>query len=1126
MKCPKCQSENREEAKFCEQCGARMELECPNCKARMGPGKNFCGDCGHPLVSVSPPPDHSYPSSILPEPAPSTEGERKHVTVLFSDLSGYTSLSEKLDPEELKELTGTLFARIAKVIEKYGGFVEKYVGDAVMAVFGVPFAHEDDPVRAIRAAREIHQVVADRKSGFPLSMHTGVNTGLVVTGVLDEQKGTHGIAGDTVNVAARLCGLARPEEVVVGSETWRQAEGYFDFEELPPVAVKGKTGQLRVFRVLSPKEKPLTVHRLSGIRARLTGRDAEMAELRDVAERFASGKGTIVSILGDAGTGKSRLIEEFKKTHDLSRTRWFESHAYPYAQNTPYSLVTDLLSRVFEIEEGDAPNTVREKLEKRIRSLTGNGANIVPYVASLYSLRYPELQEITPDRWKLLLQRAVNETLAGLARHSPTVIVTDDLQWADPSSLELLRSFLMDVRLPSPFLLAYRPEFSLFTGDQAVALGEIYHEIRLQDLSSSESLQMLRSLLDTTEVPSELQRFFRERVQGNPFYLEEVVNGLIDSGTLTREGGTWKLTKALNEAEISSGIHGVIEARLDRLEKETKLVLQEASVIGRSFLFEILRRITTLTEQCERSVARLERLDFIRTKALDPELEYVFKHALTQEVVYNGLLKKDRREIHERIARVMEGLFQDRLPEFYEILAYHYREGLSSLKAVEYLTKSGQKSLERYAVAEAYHYYEQAYQIVSQKAERTQEDSEALVGIVTNWAYALYYQGDFKRLLQLLTTHEKEAASLGNDARSVMFHTWLGWAHFFTGKVGIAYDRLVRVRDMAEELGDRKGLGYALTWLAYTAATMGKFEEALDAGKKAVDIGKSFPSDQYLSFKGLFGIATAYCTLGDLRSALAYGQALLDHGRRYSNQRSLVLGYVCMAWVYSLKGDPRSCAECCQKAIDEARDPFYVLFGKPMLGGCYLVADRLQEAEKELREVIDFDERFGIFWMAALAHLFFAMLRIARGQISEGVRAIEELSDRCYAEGHMYGYLTAEQLLGEVYLKMIEGQGPRSLSFLARNVPFLIKNIPFADRKAQEHLVEVIRVSEKIGRNAGQAYLDLGLLHKAKKRKDKARESLSEAVRLLRECEADGFLGQAMEALESLGEPAGAARKT
>lgn len=1120
MKCPKCSFYNQEDARFCQECGHTLELECPQCGKKLSPAAKFCIGCGKALPST--PPNALNPSSstpqpnILREPRGATEGERKHVTVLFSDLSGYTALSEKLDPEEVKEITGSLFGDITRTIERYGGFVEKYVGDAVMAVFGVPSAHEDDPVRALRTAREIHQLVTDRHAPVPLSMHSGINTGLVITGAIDAQKGTHGISGDTVNVASRLCALAKPGEIVVGQETSRQSEGFFDFEELPPAMAKGKAEPLRLFRVISWKEKPLTIHRLSGLRARLTGRDAEMAELQDAASRLSRGEGAIIALSGAAGTGKSRLIEEFKKI--VPETRWFEAHAYPYAQNTPYSLVTGLVSRVFDIEEEDVPDTVREKLEGWVKAVMGNGASIIPSLGSLYSLSYSSLDTTTPEHRKFLLGKAVVELLSALSR-DPTVVVLDDLQWADPSSVELLRLMLLDVRLPSLFVFASRPEFSLFSGDQATSLGSAYHEIRLHDLSSSESLQMLRSLLDTDDVPRELQRFFQERIQGNPFYLEEVVNGLIDGGVLSRQGAIWKLTKALNEVEISSNVHEVIEARLDRLEREAKRVLQEASVIGRSFLYEILRRITSFANECDRYVAGLEQRDFIRTRSLDPDLEYMFKHALTQEVVYNGLLKKDRREVHERVARVMEDLFSERLPEFYETLAYHYSRGESSSKAVEYLMKSGEKSLARYSVSEANASYERAYKLITAKAERTKEESAVLVDILINWVYVFYFLADCKTWLEIFERHEAEAVSLDDQARVAMFLLWFGWGHFGSGKARLGREYILKAKELAEAAGDQRALGYAYTFLSWAGASMGMFEEGIDAARKALEIGKAFSWDHYISFKGLAGFGFVHWGMGDLRATLADYEALLEYGRDHSNHRSLVLAYNGMAMVHLMKGDLASAAEYCRKSIDAARDPLYAQVARPFLASALFMEGKLDEAEGELAAAIAFHERGGAGWLAMWAYLFRATVRIARGQVSEGLKELEVLRDGALENGNLALRIMAEVYLGSVYLKMVEGGGPLRFTTVMKNLPFLVSTVPFADGKAQKHLGEAIRLSKEIGARLqlGQAYLSLGLLHRAKKRKEKAKECLTEAVQLLTECEADGPLREAQDALKSLG---------
>ncbi|MBW1868663.1 MAG: AAA family ATPase, partial [Deltaproteobacteria bacterium] len=427
MECPKCQAENPETKKFCRKCGEKLLLSCPQCGAEVLPDDEFCGDCGQNLERAA----------ATKEPAPELEGERKYVTVLFSDLSGYTAMSEKLDPEEVKEIMSRIFGEIAQVVAKYGGFIEKFVGDAVMALFGIPRTHEDDPVRAIRAAREIHDLVEDispeieKKIWQHISVHTGINTGLVVTGEMDTERGIHGASGDTINLASRLQGLAKKGEILVGQDTYRQAEGYFTFESLEPTMVKGKTEPVNVHKVLSQKEKPVTIRRLSGLRANLMGRKAELAQLEEAVENLREGKGRIFSICGGAGTGKSRLVEEFKATLDLDRIQWLEGHSYAYSQNIPYFPLIDFLNRVFRIEEDDPPEIVREKIGSGIEHLVDKKEDVVPYVGRLYSLSYPEVEDISPELWRTRLQKGIQTIFSGLAKRGPTIFFLEDLHWAD-----------------------------------------------------------------------------------------------------------------------------------------------------------------------------------------------------------------------------------------------------------------------------------------------------------------------------------------------------------------------------------------------------------------------------------------------------------------------------------------------------------------------------------------------------------------------------------------------------------------------------------------------------------------------------------------------------------------------
>jgi len=848
-------------------------MTCPKCGKVNPPESNFCNECGQKLEK----------EEAIERKEPTIEGERKQVTVLFSDLSGYTAMAERLDPEEVREIMSQVFGEITSIVNKYDGSVEKFIGDAVVAFFGVPKAHEDDPVRAIRAAREMHSFVEaisprfEQRVGRSLSMHTGINTGLVVTGQVDQDGGTTGLLGDTINLASRLSDLAKMGEILVGPVTYQLTEGHFIFERLEPVQVKGKAEVVQVYRLLSPKEKPLTLHRTFGLRADLIGRKAELAQLREAVQKLRQGKGTIFSICGDAGTGKTRLLEEFRATLDPNEIQWREGHAYAYSQNIPYFPLIDLLNRTWQIEEGDPPEVVREKVEFRIERLIGRKGDIAPYVGSLYALSYPEIEGVSPEFWRSGLVKAVQAILSALAQSSPTIICLEDIHWADPSSLDLLRSILSEFSYPILFICAYRLPFGLFTSHQLRAIGKTYQEIRLQDLSASDSQDMMESLLKSKTIPQELRKFIQKKVEGNPFYLEEVINSLVESGTLIRDNGNWRLSRPINELDISPTVQGVISARLDRLEKEMKRILQEASVIGRAFLYEILTKITELKERLDHHLHRLEQFDLIRIRSFQPELEYIFKHALTHEVVYSGLLKRERQAVHERIGLVMEQLFCERLSEFYETLAFHFKRGQSLHKAVDYLMKSGEKSLKRYAVEESHQYYQETFDLLKNKPGMADEERRLLIDLLIKWALVFYYRGDFNGLVSLFRDHEGMAESVGK-AELGMFYAWLGFGLFCNGRAKESYEYLCKALKTGEEIEDRRLIGYACAWLTWTCAELGLLEEARAFGQRAQDSSRSFESDQYLYFKSLGGLGYTYYQIGETKKTLAAGKALLDYG--------------------------------------------------------------------------------------------------------------------------------------------------------------------------------------------------------------------------------------------------------
>ncbi len=1113
MKCPKCQAENPEGMKFCGVCGAKLEIICPSCQFSNPLPFRFCGGCGQELGE----------GTRKEKRVPESEGERKYVTAMFSDLSGYTAMTEKLDPEEVKEIMSRIFGEIAQVVTKYEGFIEKFIGDAVVAFFGVPMAHEDDPIRAIKVAREIHEVVAamspevEKRTGKSISMHTGINTGLVVTGEVSTEKGTHGLAGETINVASRLCSLAKAGEILVGHDTYRQAEGHFTFEDLEPATLKGKTEPVQIHRVVSSKERPVTIHRLSGLKADLIGRKAELTQLREAVENLRKGRGSIFSICGDAGTGKSRLIDDFKNELDLKDIQWIEGHAYAYSQNIPYFPLIDLLNRVFQIDEGDPPENVKRKIESGVEHLIGKKESIVPFVGSLYSLHYPEVEAASPEFWKSRLQDAIQTILSALAKKAPTIFFHEDLHWADPSFVELLRNALMVIRQPAIILCAYRPPFSLFSTHQLGSIGKVFQEIRLEDLSLSDAQDMLESLLKTETIPSDLKRFVQKKAEGNPFYLEELINSLIESETLIRDNGSWKIARMITESDISPTIHGLISGRLDRLEKETKHILQEASVIGRAFLYDILKRITEQDDLIDRGLSTLERLDFIRTRSLQPELEYMFKHPLTQEVVYNSVLKKERQEIHEQIALVMEKLFQQRLPEFYETLAYHFLRGRSTVKAVEYLMLSGRKSLSRYAVEEADQYLREAFDILESKTEKSDAEKMALIDILNDWGFVFYYLGDINKWVEVLNVHRELAESLGANARLGMFYAGLGIAHYMGGRPSFAFDYLKRALDLGESCRDQKVVGYACTFLTWACVDLVRFDEAATYGEKAQEIARLFPSDQYLYFKSLGGLGYLHWIKGDFLQGREIGELLLAYGERTANSRSKVLGHwinsTCQAFIGDIPASLRSGEKC----IEASEDPAYILFGRLSVGFASLFAGDFAEIEKVLKPLVDFCEKHGCHVGLPWALICLGPALIAQGQMNEGMKLLEEANEIIHEHTKRVCEPYYEYTLGKIFSLISTGPKP-SFSIMTKNIRFLAKNVPSASRKAVEHFSRAIEVSRVIGEQSVlcHAYMDLGLFHKLKNENKQAKECLKAAIEILQKSGPSPNLEQAREALALL----------
>jgi class 3 adenylate cyclase/tetratricopeptide (TPR) repeat protein len=1128
MKCPKCQFNNPEPAKFCVNCGQRVGTTCPICRVVNAAGHKFCSECGQSLTASLPSATLQTTLEFLPvNPSDVTDhlsgedmfaGERKYISVLFSDLSNYTGISERLDPEEVKEILSRIFDEITQVIHKYDGFVEKIIGDGMMVLFGTPQSHEDDAIRAVKAAFDIHHTierlstVLEERVGQPLAMHTGITTGLVVTNYSDLAHGRPGVAGDTINLASRLADLARPGEILVDINTYRQSIANFDFSRRQPTRVKGKTEVLEVYQAINAKKEAFRIHRHAGLRASLIGRKAELDLLEERSQRLKTGSGSIVSICGEAGTGKSRLVAEFKSKLDLNQCAWIESHAYAYTQKIPYYPLIDMLSRIWGIEEGDHAQQVRAKIENGVQRLIGPRPDIIPCLGSLHGLSYPQIEGMSPEVWSARLHEATREIISSLARIGQTVFCLEDLHWADSATISLLRSVLSEFRYPAMLICIYRPPFGLFTSHQINTLGRLHQEIRLKELSPSESQEMMESLLIINNIPTQLRQFIRDRTEGNPFYIEEMINSLVESGELILDSGIWQLAGASSLAEIPPTVHGVISARLDRLQNQSKRLLQEASVIGRAFLYEILKRVSSVQGELEHRFNELERIDLIRTRSLYPDLEFAFKHALTQEVGYASLLKKECQQIHQRTAKVMEHLFADRLTEFYETLAMHYRLGKSPLKAVHYLVKAGEKGLRRYALEESQQYFKDAFDLLDRKSRKTTEEKSLLIDVISQWAFVFYYRGDYKGLLNLLESHRPVADELADSPRLGLFYAWLGCALWHRSQFKASYATLIRAVAFGEEGQNPEAIGYACSWLSWTCTELGNLDEGLAYAKRAQELYASGQvRKSYIYFNSLAGMGYAWWHRGQRQPTAKVGQQLLDFGRQHANLRAMVLGHCCLGWSHMIAGDGQAAQKSFADAVQISADPWYSMFPKLAMCLAHAALGGVDQAENLVHELLAFSRQSGAEFLGEPAQFFQGLIWAVKGDTQRGLHIMEEVLTAWGKSGNRLRLTLCGHILAKFYLSTIEQGDGQQLGARSQSPDDLLQ-------QTRHTLLAHCRTAEQIGATAlqGQILLSLARVCLRCGAAAQAGEALRQAAGLFEACDAEAYRQETRQALSAL----------
>jgi len=689
------------------------------------------------------------------------ETERRLATVMQVNLLGYSRLMGGLDPEEASSYLGE-FTKISwSVIRKYGGRTNKITGSNFTVYFGVPIAIEDAPNKAVNAAIEIRNGLDDmnRKWKLPLNLgiRIGINTGMVIAGMIGSGGGKEfSVTGTTVTVASALGESAATGQILVGEMTHRYTQDNFDYNKLKSLLVKGKKEGTSAFELLSTHEKiyrpTLGYERM--IESLMVGRQKQLDLLMGHLSRTIAGEGSIVSLIGEAGIGKSRLIAEFKRAEGIEKIILLEGRALSIGKNLSFHPIIDMIKTWSGVQESDSQEVSAVKVHDAIREISPDRVEeIFPFIATMMGIKLTgehekRIRGIEGEALEKLILKNLRDWVTKTAEKKPLLIILEDLHWADLSSIEFLESLLRIAETnPVMFVAVFRPDYEETTERLLKTAKERYHkfhsEIVLESLDENHSEQLLYNLLKIKTIPDKVRELITIRAGGNPYFIEEIVRNFIDEGIVEIKKGQFVLTKKIESAEIPETLSEVLMNRIDKLDEDTRSLLKIASVIGRNFFYKILACVAKNVGEIDGKLLYLKEVQLIKERWRMEELEYLFKHALAQEATYESILLKQRKILHREIAHSIEQVFCDRLKEFYGMLALHYSKAEEMDKAEEYMLKAGEEALKSSASSEALNYYREALNIY-QKKYSDQADPEKIAMLEKNIALALFNKGRFR----------------------------------------------------------------------------------------------------------------------------------------------------------------------------------------------------------------------------------------------------------------------------------------------------------------------------------------------------------------------------------------------
>jgi class 3 adenylate cyclase/predicted ATPase len=747
MRCTSCGTANREGAKFCDACGTALPLACPSCGTANRPGAKFCNECGAVLTAQREVP---LPAQEVPTPSTPTahstqvaspsvashtpEAERRQLTVMFCDLVESTKLSSQLDPEDYRAVVRAYQSACTEVIQRYEGHTAQLLGDGLLIYFGYPQAHEDDAHRAVRTGLGILAALGDlntrlqREKGIQLAIHMGIHTGLVVVGQMGGAGRQEQLAlGEVPNICSRIEALAAPNTIAVSEATYRLVQGYFQCQDLGVQTLRGVAEPVHVYRVLqeSGARGRLDVAVTRGLTP-LVGRESEVTLLLERWAQAKSGQGQVVLLTGDAGIGKSRLVQMLKDHVVQEPHTCWECRSAEYSQNTALFPLTDLFQRLLRFQAEDTPNEKLAKLEQALSQYRLPVEESVPLFAPLLALSLPENHypplNLSPQRQRQKTLETIVAILLELAEHQPVLFILEDLHWTDPTTLELLNLLIDQTPTASMLvLLTCRPHFQPAWHHRSYLT-----EMTLNRLSHTQVEQIVTGVTDGKTFPTEVLQQILTKTDGVPLFVEEMTKAILESGQLKAVNGHYELVGPFSTFTIPATLQDSLMARLDRL-VTAKAVAQYAAVIGRQFPYDLLQAVSQLeASTLQRELGRLVEAEIVYQRGLPPQAIYTFKHALIQDTAYASLLKSTRQQYHQRIAQVLETRFPAAVETQPELVAQHYTAAGCTEQAIPYWQRAGQQASDRSAHLEAISHFTTGIELLKTLPETPERIQQAL----------------------------------------------------------------------------------------------------------------------------------------------------------------------------------------------------------------------------------------------------------------------------------------------------------------------------------------------------------------------------------------------------------------